>query len=72
MYSMRANQTVGGDFQDSGSRCQNNLSIYAAVLSSEESNRILGVCGAAKIDCSMPKQRRSAPSASNRVVCNCV
>jgi len=35
MYSMRANQTVGGDFQDSGSRRQNNLSIYAAVLSSE-------------------------------------
>jgi len=37
-----------------------------------ESNRILGVCGAAKIDCSMPKQRRSAPSGSNRVVCNYV
>jgi ubiquinone/menaquinone biosynthesis C-methylase UbiE len=34
-----------------------------------ESNRIQGVCGAAKIDCSMPKQQRSTPSASNRVVC---
>jgi hypothetical protein len=32
-----------------------------------ESNRILGVCGVAKIDCSMPKQQRSAPFASNRV-----
>jgi hypothetical protein len=32
-----------------------------------ESNRIPGVCGAAKIDCSMPKQQRSTPSASNRV-----
>ncbi len=43
--------------------------IPAAVHS--ESNWILGVCGAAKIDCSMPKQQRSAPSAFNRVACNC-
>src|ERR1700733_9135282 len=31
-----------------------------------ESNRVLGVCGAAKIDCSMPKQRGSNTFASNR------
>jgi hypothetical protein len=36
-----------------------------------ESNRILGVWGAAKIDCSMPKQQRSTTLASNRVVWDC-
>jgi hypothetical protein len=34
----------------------------------KESNRKLGVCGAAKIYCSTPIQQGSAPSASNRVI----
>src|SRR5450631_3092020 len=52
---------VGGDY--SSLAANSRISI---VWGARESNRILGVCGAARIDCSMPKQQRSIPTAQSR------